>query len=192
MPLWLISHPAFSTIHFPDFVTSETDLEALGHTQNSKPLLKFLADHFKYPEAILTLGKSYFTDSDESSAKFAEFVERHRDNQWLLESLAYVEPSSVEKYKSYTAAMAAHSGLLDKVIEIRRSLERQRNAAKASSEFEIRELFEGGDPAVLRVLSANKHTPTDLLQKMLSLQGVKFARDIRNQAQNLLRQREKN
>ena len=187
LPSWLISHPALIASHLVDLVNNgDVDVSDCGHRRDSGELLELLADRFRYPEAILTVGKRYYTDPGSSADVFASFLQRHQDNEWFLQSLAREDPSSQEKYLVYTEALTKCPDVQNDVINIQLSRKRQQDATTATVESEIRRLFESGDSAVMRVLAANPHTPVDLLRSMESLHGIKFAREIRNMARSTL------
>jgi len=187
LPSWLIDHPALLESDFVDLLNEgDVNLTELAHRRDSEPLIEFLARRFRYPEAIVTLGKRYYTDPSVSADKLASFLERHQDNEWLLESLARQDPSSQEKYLVYTGILAKYPEILDDVINLQLSRKRHEEATTATVESEIRRLYDTGDSAVIRALAANLHTPADLLRRMESLQGVKFAREIRNMARSTL------
>lgn len=187
LPGWLIKHPALSE---PDMVAlieeGAVDREQLGHWPGPVRLLLVLADHFCYDEAILTIGKQYYTDPGVSTDEFLSFFKRHQDNRWLLESLAREDASSHQKHLIYSETLTKYPDIQNNVINIRLSRQRQNEASAATLESEIRKLYETGDFAVMRALAANPHTPTDLLRCMESLHGVKFAREIRNRARDTL------
>ena len=183
LPSWLVGNPELSEAQLVGLVKeSEIDLDELGHRQDSAALLELLANRFRYPEAVLTLGKRYYADTCVSAVKFASFLQLHKENEWLLESLARENPSSHEKYLSYTEALKRYPDIQNDLIRIQLSRKRQMEASEATTEAEIRNLYGTGDPAVLRALAANSHTPIDLLRTMESMHGVKFAREIRTLA----------
>ena len=187
LPGWLIKHPALSEAHMVALIEEGTvDREKVGHWPGPLRLLLVLADHFRYDEAILTVGKQFYTDPGVSTDEFVSFLQRHQDNRWLLESLAREDPSPHQKYLSFGETLAKYPDTQNDVISIRLSRERQKEASAATLESEIRELYKTGDVAVMRALAANPHTPTDLLTNMESLHGVKFAREIRNTARDTL------
>lgn len=89
LPSWLVGNPELSEAQLVGLVKeSEIDLDELGHRQDSAALLELLANRFRYPEAVLTLGKRYYADTCVSAVKFASFLQLHKENEWLLESLA--------------------------------------------------------------------------------------------------------
>ena len=125
------------------------DREKVGHWPGLR-LLLVLADHFRYDEAILTVGKQFYTDPGVSTDEFVSFLQRHQDNRWLLESLAREDPSPHQKYLSFGETLAKYPDTQNDVISIRLSRERQKEKRLAATlESEIRELYKTGDVAVM-------------------------------------------
>ena len=63
-------------------------------------------------------------------------------------------PSSHEKYLSYTEALKPYPDIQNDLIRIQLSRKRQMEASEATTEVEIRNLYGTGDPAVLRAVAA--------------------------------------
>src|SRR5207249_1425031 len=117
------------------------------------------------------------------------FLQRHPDNTWMLKSLIPLFPSSEEKENGLVIALGRYPDLSRDSIEVRRSRQRQARAATERDAEVLQELFATRDPAVLRSLARNPHTPEPLLQGLAALKELKGAREIRGLAKEALRRR---
>ncbi len=189
---WFLSHPALTESIMTNILDSNPSLlTELGHLSGSRELLHLLAQTYQYPEAILTIAKQLYTDSSASVLEFQSFLEKHPDDAWMLKSLAHLWPSSQEKDDALVACLGRHRDLYDYFIEVRRSQQRQLRAAHETNAEAIQELFATRDPAVLRKLALNPHTPELLLRELVEIKEMKRAKEIRELARCALRRRSK-
>jgi hypothetical protein len=190
---WLLTHPALTEGVMTELLDSNPALLCeLGHQPGPPKLLNFLAEKYRYPEAVLTVAKNLYTNPDVPTADFQAFLARHADNEWMLKSLAHLSPSTEKKEKELIAVLKNHTTAYDYFISVQRSLQRHKRAREATSEETMRELFQTGDPAALRGLVLNPLTPEPILRELARGQGIKGAREIRELANQALRRFSKN
>lgn len=194
--LWFLSHPALlSEPRLMERVLARlldanpSLLPELGHLREPPQLVNFLADKYRYPEAVLTVAKRLYLDCGAATAEFEGFLEQHANNEWMLKSLVHLSASHEDKEQALSRVLTGHSDLYNYYIEVRRSLQRQARAATETDAERIQELFETRDPAVLRGLATNPHASEVLLEKLTQIKGIKGSREIRQRARDALRSR---
>jgi hypothetical protein len=187
---WLFLHPALSEEMRQSLLEANPGLlAALGHRLGPPQLLELLAEKYRYPEAILTIARRLYTDPASSAADFEAFLQRHCDDRWMLKSLVPLSASSEEKEKALVACLGRYPDLSNDYIEMQNSRRRQSRASIESSAEVLQELFATRDPAVLRCLALNPHTPESLLQELAAIKEIGGARQIRELANEALRKR---
>lgn len=185
---WLLNHPSLTEPFLTVLIESDpTLLPELGHQAGPPMLLRFLADKYRYPEAVLTIAKRYFASPEVSDSDFATFLVSHEENEWMLNSLSYLDPSSPEKQNRLVDSLRRHPTAYDYYIELQRGLQRERRARDSANLEELQMLFDTNDPAALRGLAANPRTAREMLENLLLVQGVKGAKEIRRLASDTLR-----
>lgn len=178
---WLLTHPSLTEGVMTDL------LDELGHQTGLPKLLDFLAEKYRYPEAVLTIAKHLYTSPDAPTADFQAFLSKHADNEWMLKSLAHLAASTAKKEEELIAVLKNHAAIYDYFIGVQRSLQRQKCAREATSAETMRALFETGEPAAFRGLALNPLTPESMLRDLARTQGIKGAREIRELASQALR-----
>lgn len=76
-------------------------VDQLGHRKGPLKLLWKIAREHEIPEAILTIGNSYYCDPEISSETFGDFIKQFVHVEWLMRSLIHQTPSQIEKFKIY-------------------------------------------------------------------------------------------
>jgi hypothetical protein len=161
-------------------------LDELGHRRGPRRLLEKLAGEFQYPEAVISLGLELFQNAAEPATVFADFLRCHGNNGWLLETLARRGgASSQEKDAAFEQAVAGQA-CEDEVKEIRRVRNLTERARVAVDAGEMERLFAAAEPDVWLALAANPAAPSELLSKLLEIEGVRHARNIRTVARHNL------
>jgi hypothetical protein len=160
--------------------------DVLAHRPLPRRVLEVLAELYRYPEALLTLGKQLYEDPSASMASFRAFLERHTDDGWLYETLAHSEPSTDKKEQALLSASAG-TQWMDRVQQIRELKRNVQTASDTTDEILLRRLFQENQPEVWLALASNRHTPPYILQQLASVSDVKFARQIRAAALEQLR-----
>lgn len=185
---WLLSHPSLTEGVMTELLASNPALLCeLGHQPGPPKLLHFLAEKYRYPEAVLTIAKSLYTNPDAPTSDFQAFLAKHAENEWMLKSLAPLTASPPKKEEELIAVLKNHTAAYDFFIGIQRSLQRHIRAREVTSEETMRELFATGDPAAFRGLVLNPLTPEPILRELARAQGIKGAREIRELANQALR-----
>lgn len=186
--LWLLDHPSLTEGVLTEFLDTNTVLLAeLGHWSGPSKILEFLAEKYRYPEAILTIAKHLYTSPDAPTGDFQAFLTKHADNEWMLKSLAHLAASTAKKEEELIAVLKNRTAAYDYFIGVQRSKQRQKRALEATDEKTMSELLESGDPAAFRGLALNPHTPELILQNLARTKGTKGAREIRELATQALR-----
>jgi hypothetical protein len=185
---WLLTHPSLTEESLTELLQSnQSMLQELGHRSGPRDLLVFLAEKYRYPEAVLTIAKHLYARPDVSPEEFQAFLAKHEDNEWMLKSLAHSTASTERKEADLLAVLQNHSAAYDYFIGVKRVLQRQERALEATSEETMRELFDTRDPAALRGLAQNPRTPESLLQELARTEKIKGAQEIRRLATHALR-----
>lgn len=185
---WLLTHPSLTEGVLVDLLDSNPAmLSELGHQPGPRKLLDFLAEKYRYPEAILTIAKDLYTNPELSTAEFQAFLTKHAENEWMLKSLAHLAPSTSEKEEGLIAVLRNHVAAYDYFLGVQRALQREKRALEATSLETMRELFETGEPAAFRGLARNPLTPEPTLRDLAQTKGIKGAREIRELANQALR-----
>lgn len=150
----------------------------LAHRSEPLSVLKVLADRYNAPEAILTVGKKFYSDREVSVESFEEFLQRHVDCQWLLESLARMEPSSNEKLESFQRVIAQHENeaVLSSLLE---EFRMAREARHETDVDRLQTLFESRLPSVWLSLAENPRVPAEMLAGLYTARNMKHAAKIR-------------
>ncbi len=161
-------------------------LDELGHRRGPRKLLEKLAEEHRYPEAVLSLAIELFESAAEPAADFADFISRHADNAWMLETLACRgAASSGEKETAFLRAIAGQPREQD-FQEMRKTCALAERAKSTNDAAEMDRLYSAAEPRIWLALAANPEAPRDLLSKLAAIEGVKNAREIRRLArQNL-------
>jgi hypothetical protein len=183
----LIAHPAAPEEFLLELCARGEYLDELGHRTVPLSLVQRMASRHRYPEAVLTLGKIYYTDPETGAEQLRKFLTEHADLPWLFESLARESANPVQKEQ---VLLQVVDPLPDRA-RVRTILDEQaleRRAATSTDPEEIERLFQLGMPLVWRSVASNPHSPIPILQRLLAAEGVKYSRDIRARArENLFR-----
>jgi hypothetical protein len=189
---WICAHPLapedvlLKLAHLP----VDRLLSVLGHRSGPPSLLEFLADRREYLEAVVTLAIQKYRSQSVSADEFRAFLQRHWHNYSMLKALLYEQFNDDSKSRIVEEACRQHPQA-DDLMELRARLTTIQRAASSSLEPEIRTLYEAADPKVQLALAGNPHTPTDLLEHMLSAKAIENANRIRHAAMlNLSARRE--
>lgn len=159
--------------------------DVLAHRSLPPRVLEVLAEMYQYPEAVLTLGKHLYKDATTSATDFRTFLERHKENGWLLESLVHAEPSALEKEQVLldVSGETTWSEHIRQIVKLHRDVAQ---AKQATDENQLRGLFRDSRPDVWLALASNPCTPADVLRQLASVSDAKFATRIRAAAQEQL------
>ena len=177
---WLAGHPDMPEEILLRLADHEELREDLGHRDGPPALLERLAE-LGQREARLTLGLKYYQDESVDVNTFADFLERHGADTWLLETLALRDTPTAEKEKTLSR-YASQSPYSDRLVTLRLSRQRENQARTESDPQKLRELLETNDPKVMRQLALNPQTPLDVLRKLIETREVKYAAEIRTAA----------
>jgi hypothetical protein len=182
---WLSSHPnapesvLLLLVHYPKLH------DALGHRTGPLKVLEVLAEGFGYLEAVLSVGKRYYTDPAFPTPTFASFLRRHRNDKALLRSLCYLSTASASKERVFQQAIqdSAELQALCKLLN-------EAEAVKSTDNIErIQAAFDSREPKLLLAIASNPQTPISLLSQLAELRGFKNASNIRRSANENLKAR---
>ena len=163
-------------------------LDELGHRKGPRRLLEKMAEQHRYPEAIVSLGLTLYTSEQESLVSFAKYLERHKEQSWLLECLARNDASSSEKEQLFLETMSAlpQGRQWVRVVELTKT---EREARTSKDVARLQRLFESRESKIWRALAANPATPPEILSQIEKVEDVANAQEIRQLARDNLRQR---
>lgn len=186
---WFCQHPETPEDVLLELCDRGECLDELGHRNGPRALLEKMADEHRYPEAILSLAIRLFEDSNEPSKRFVEFLNRHANHDWMLETLAIRGiASSPDKEAAFLKAIAGHPRECD-FKSMREALALAARAATTEDAHEMERLYGAEEPLVWRALASNPAMPHEMLEKLAKVEGVKYAREIRGLARQNLKRR---
>ncbi|MCE9555067.1 MAG: hypothetical protein K8T91_17080 [Planctomycetes bacterium] len=183
---WFCTHPAAPEHLLLQLCDQGRFLSELGHRSGPESLLFKLADEHKYPEAILTLAKNMYLSDAVPTDQFVEFATRHRDSDWMMTSLAHLEPCSQAKEQAFLQLVTLSKDRV-RLEEIYRVTAQEVEARTAIHAERIQTLYDSREYRVWRSLANNQHVSKDMLQKLAEAKDVKCAREIRDRAAQTLR-----
>lgn len=182
---WFGSHPDTPEDVLLELCDLGLCLNELGHRPGPRALLQKLASQHRYPEAILTLASELYTSPTEPMADFEAFASKHADNRWMLETLARLGGSCVEKREALRTIIA-RDGDASRLLNLMDMGDQLNRAAVATDEVELRRLFATREPAIWRALVSNPAVPHDVFTQLASAKDMPLAREIRNRAAEML------
>jgi hypothetical protein len=148
-----------------------------------------MAKQYRYPEAILTIGKSLYRDPRETPDRLRAYLNEYRDVSWLFESLARETPVPPEK-EGVLVEVARTLPMADRVLKAISERQSELLAESTTDPHTIKFLFDSQVPGVWRGLASNPHTPQPILQTLREVKGIRYSREIRLRAQDNLACRE--
>ena len=179
--IWNLAKPLPSTIAH-DLIDRGIALTDLEHSRQTDEVQWRMAENQR--EALLTLAIDFYTKSSYNEAEFQHLLQKFPDSRWMLETLAYRQPSSPAKEKAFLNVLSRHPEV--EKIQRRHRLHNLINRAyQATNQEEIEALYAEKETPILRGLAENLHTPPSILEELASMTGQirHFARE------NLRRQR---
>lgn len=177
---WIFSHPAFG-----DLLKTEPSFVAdLGHRVGPPQLLHLMASHVRYPEAVLTLAKHLYLDRSVPAEELAAFLKQHADNTWMWKTLIHLAPSSAKKLQVLQECLP--EDLREYWRDFHSQQQAEENAATETNPHACQDLFASQEPAVLRGLARNPHTPPAILKELTKVKDIKWSREIRILAREAL------
>jgi hypothetical protein len=187
---WALAHPEAPEDLLLELCERGEYLNELGHRTSPQTLVEKMASKYRYPEAVVTLGKRYYTDPAVPESTFRQFLTEHSDLPWLFESLARetADPESKEQALTAVAGRLPVKGAVQSLMSER---DQERRATRTADLAEIGQLYQLGEPRVWRALAANPKTPEAVVRELLAVKGTKYAREIRARAaENLSRRKQ--
>lgn len=185
---WLLSIAESSEAVIVELCRNQELHPLLGHQAEPRRLLEEMANVYRYPEAVLTLGVSLYEETHESGDALEGFLEKHGDNVWLLETLARRQASSFAKQSLFLIA-AARNPASERIKRIHEQHGLAREAEITEDPEHLRALFASREPKVWLGLARNRRTPESLLEELIEVKDVALAREIREAAKHNLTHR---
>lgn len=130
-------------------------------------------------EAILTLGKRYYTDDKYSLDELRKFLLQFKTCDWLWRSLIDINIKDSQKKKLFRRMLFAETDFHDyKYLLVERAIESKLQVT--SSVVLIKRYYKTGNYRFFRGIAQNPNTPNDILEELLNIEKVKYAKQIRN------------
>ncbi|MGO4543486.1 hypothetical protein AB4Z29_01620 [Paenibacillus sp. 2TAB23] len=163
-----------------DLIDRKIALVAIGHTRQEHQVMWRLAE--LVDEALLTLAIDMYTIESFEIDSMASLLNKFSGNRWMLETLIFKKPSSLEKRSLLESAIQqnSHSVDLQRLMIVLDHAELASRSELTNEQFYF--LFETNEPKVWLSLSQNVNTPEAILNKLLGVANIKNAKQIRHAA----------
>lgn len=169
---------------------------ALAHRSGPFELLfKIAREKNGYDEAILTIGESYYELDSISTEVFKAFIEEFNFSEWLLRSLiqcySYNNKTDtlVNNKTEILIEVIKKSDYKEELIPLYEEIKMSKNIMITDDVDFIIEKYKLKVPRYFQAISLNKNTPPDILNELSKVSGIKFAKDIRVNSLNNLKNR---
>ena len=132
-------------------------------------------------EPIITLGKRYYCDDKYSLSDLQFFLLCFETNVWLWCTLIDLETTDIKKERLFRKMLFKKTEFRDYQLRL---LEKtiEKRLIKSSSAKVITKHYRSNNYRYLRGIAQNPKTPIEILEEMLKLEKVKYAKLIRNYA----------
>ena len=179
--------------HFPEQLLYELldknkCISALCHKREPIDFLLKLIENDDCSEAVITIGKHYYRSPDVSNSDFADYIEKYKAKYLLLSSLIHILDLKNQKTDIFIDILKT-SNYKNELTKLCSDLIAEKKLAVTEDIAWINETASTGNPRFLRAISRNYHTPTSILQKLSTVEKIKYAKAIRHNAINNLRNR---
>ncbi|CAM4470032.1 hypothetical protein PAEN110709_20005 [Paenibacillus endophyticus] len=163
-----------------DLIDRKIAIMALGHTRQEHQVMWRLAE--LVDEALLTLAIDMYTIECFGIDPMASLLNKFCGNRWMLETLIYKNPSSLEKRSLLESAIQqnSHSVELQRLMIVLDHAKLASRADLTNEQFYF--LLETNEPKVWLSLSQNENTPEAILHILLGAANIKNAKQIRHAA----------
>jgi hypothetical protein len=171
---------------FNYFYKNNVAITALGHLPLKDEFLWRLAEQVE--ESILTLGVRYYTDDKYSVEEFRNFLLKFTTYDWLWNTLISTNTNNPNKdkvLKKILFSATDFDNYKQKLIE--QSIEKNLKVTKRVNV--INKYYRINNPRYLRGVSQNPITPLSILEELINVKNIKYARDIRQFASENIRKR---
>ena len=178
---WVCAHPLTPESLLLELARFSELQDTLGHRAGPPALLEYLADHYGYLEAILTLAHMRYRDTNVSAEQFGIFLGKYAHDYQVLKALLHEMVDDNSKNPIVEEFCRSHPDA-EELKRIQQRLKTIEYATSCGAEEEIRSLYLAGDPKVRLSLAGNPHTPLDLLREMSGAVAIPYANRIRHAA----------
>lgn len=160
-------------------ITNRISILKLGHLLLPDKFLLRIAN--QVDEAVLTLGKRYYTDKNYSSYDFAELLKNFKDNEWLWRSLVNMDSECDEKRRVLLKSLFSITDFKElKRLVVEQQIEK--HLAKTKSTKQIEKYYRTNNFCYIRAIAENPITPIYILNELVNIKNVKYANQIRTLA----------
>lgn len=166
------------------FVKFNIAHEILGHLPLPDKYLWELANEVE--EAILTLGKRYYTNPNYSDKEFELMLDKFTNSYWLWSSLLQINDYDINKRKILIRMLFSKTNF-DDLKKLVIDDNKEKYLSKTLNIELLKEYFE--KHRFLKAIAKNPNTPYDILIKLRDINNVKYAQQIRNYAKENLKKR---
>lgn len=182
--LGFIDNESLTDEVFNYFYENNVAITALGHLQLKDEFLWLLVDQVE--ESILTLGIRYFTEDKYSVEEFRKFLLKFTTCDWLWNILISTNINNPDKDKVLKKTLFSSTNLdnyKQKLIE--QSIER--NLKNTERTKIIIKYYKINKPRYLRGIAQNPITPLNILEELITIRNIRYAKDIRQFASENIR-----
>lgn len=174
-------------VNFPvpilfQLLAEEECLTALAHRIGPIDfLLEFARTTEGYEEAILTIGKYYYSNNEISPEVFQAFLEEFGHSEWLLKALLHTVSHNNEKAGIFKAFVENYSNNYE-LKELHEELQMEQELLVTTDKNLLKIKHKTKNPRFLRAIAQNPATPLKILLSLKKVNRVKYAGSIRNYA----------
>lgn len=174
-------------VNFPvpilfELLAEEECLTALAHRTGPIDLLLQIAQTTEgHEEAILTVGKYYYSNKEISLEEFQAFLEEFGRSEWLLKALLHSIHHNNEKATIFKAFVENCSNNYE-LKELYEELQMEQELLVTTDKNLLKTKHKTKNPKFLRAIAQNTATPLKVLLSLKKINRVKYAGSIRNYA----------
>ncbi len=174
-----LSPESFNSV-FEYLVDEDIAVCKMGHMDLEDDKLEILSGYVE--EALFTLAKRIYKGKQYSVDEFCDLLKKH-DTGVILDQLLLVIPNNDEKKKALYYFYSQKEEYGSKIIE----LINVEKLIVTENIDEIQKAFESKNYLFYLAISKNLFTPSDILEELSKIKGMKFASEIRTNSQNTKR-----
>ncbi len=182
-----VSHKDFPETLLYELLNENKCISALSHRkQPINFLIDLIAKHDGCLEAIITVGRYYYLSESISVSKFVKHINRYQYSSWLLSSLINIldkDNPKTQPFLDLIATIESGSELIQQYFD----LVMERELINTTDISLIIEKAAEKNHRFLKAISQNSCTPLDILIELSTIQDIKYAKKIRINSQETLK-----
>lgn len=177
-----IAQPNFPVSILFELLDEKECLSALAHKAGPIDLLLKIARTTEgYEEALLTIGKHYYSNNEISFEEFQAFLEEFGHSEWLLTALAHTVRGNNRKAASFRKFIDNKPNN-DAIKALYQELLMEQELLSTEDKNLIKAKHKSKNPKFLRAIAQNTATPLKILLSLKKATRMKYAGSIRTHA----------